>query len=238
MRGLLHGVALCFAMFRSVSHCGAPHYALLVSIAVRFNLMLRSLVSSRHKFVHLLLQVARAQTPSVYNESESPVSTYSQPFIHTSQQKATSSWPIRKNTIRSTTLDANGPAANFHLEIQVNWWVLWFWFHCRTWTATFVTLPARKNVIRHAIKNSKCHKICPEGNWKIPDRVPPDRTERMSERVSEDDGWKDRISDDMLDGELREDFLDVRKNVRKNVRKICQMDIADMHRWNARRYAR
>ena len=62
----------------------------------------------------------------------------------------------------------------------------------------------------------------------------PDRTERMSERVSEDDRWKDRISDDMLDGELREDFLDVRKNVRK----ICQMDIADMHRWNARRYAR
>ena len=53
-------VAQCFTMFRTVSHCCAPHYALLPSIAVRFNLMQRSLASLRHKSVHFTCtQVAR-----------------------------------------------------------------------------------------------------------------------------------------------------------------------------------
>ena len=72
-------------------------------------------------------------------------------------------------------------------------------------------------MISHAIKNSKCHKIC-QRELKISDRVLPDRTERMSERVSEDDRWKDRISDDMLDGELREDFLDLERISERYVR--------------------
>ena len=49
-----------FAMFRTVSHCCVPHYALLHSIAFRFNVMQQSLACLRHKSVHFTCtQVAR-----------------------------------------------------------------------------------------------------------------------------------------------------------------------------------
>ena len=161
MRGLLHGVALCFAMFRSVSHCGAPHYALLASIAVRFNLMLRSLVSSRHKFVHLLVQVARVRKHLslqwVWITCEHILTALHPHFptegdfilanpqkIQSAQQHLTRTDQQLISTLRSKSIDEFcGSGFTAGPELQLSW-----------------TLPARKNVIRHAIKNSKCHKIC------------------------------------------------------------------------------
>ena len=97
---------VCCTVFRNVSHCCAPHYALLPSIAVRFNLMQRSLASLRHKSVHFTCtQVARVRKHPHSTMSLNHLWAYAHSpssMLHPSQ-KATSSWPTRKKNTNNIT---------------------------------------------------------------------------------------------------------------------------------------